>query len=394
MGVGCLAAQRAGQRHCPHLRSHVSCAPLKHRWSVGHNYLAGITAGDWWRLLRENQFAVDPVYWHRAAFISLASVMNAVQRRQEERQFDAQVAPVQVPPPLFVIGHWRTGTTHLHNLLAQDTDQFAFANTYQVVNPHTFLSTESVNARRFAWLVPPKRPMDNVALSFQSPQEDEFAPCLMSLRSLYLGISFTRREDHYARYLSFQDASPEDVAAWKRAFLWFLKKLTFKYGRPLVLKSPPHTARIRLLLELFPDARFVHIHRDPYTVFQSFRHYFDTAMWHTYLQRPDVPGINDRILQRYNRLYDAFFAERNLIPPGHFHEIRFEHLERNPLGEMQQLYEKLNLGGFERFRPRLQRYVDSLADYRKNEFPELEPAWRRKVAQAWQRSFDVWQYPT
>jgi hypothetical protein len=366
---------------------------LKHRWSVSHNYLAGITAGDWWQLLLDNRFAVDPVYWHRAAFITLASLMNSAYRRKEERLFNPAVAKVEMPPPLFVLGHWRTGTTHLHNLLAQDAENLAYANTYQVVNPHTFLCTEEVNTRRFAWLVPKKRPMDNVALSFQSPQEDEFAPCLMSLRSLYLGISFARREEHYARYLTFRDVPRQEVEQWKAAFQWFLKKLTLKYQRPLVLKSPPHTARIRLLLEMFPEARFVHIHRNPCTVFQSFRHYFDTAMWHTYLQQPDLPGIDDRILRRYNVLYDAFFEERSLIPAGRFHEIGFEDLERNPIGEMNKLYESLSLPGFEKFRPKLQHYVSSLADYRKNKFQELDPALRRKVTQTWQRSFDEWHYP-
>lgn len=366
---------------------------LKHRWSISHNYLAGITAGDWFQLLKENRFAVDPPYWHRAAFITLASLMNSASRQKEQRLYSEAVGAVEVEPPLFVLGHWRTGTTHLHNLLAQDTDQFAFANTYQVVNPHTFLCTEEVNSRRFAWLVPPRRPMDNVALSFQTPQEDEFAPCLMSRRSLYLGISFTRREKHYARHLTFEDAPMEDVEAWKAAYHWFLKKLTFKYRRPLVLKSPPHTARIRLLLELFPNARFVHIHRNPYTVFQSFRRYFDTAMWHTYLQRPDLAGIDDRIIDRYNALFDAFFAQRNLIPRERFHEVRFEDLEKDPIGEIRKLYGRLRLPGFDAFRPKLEGYLRSLTGYRKNEFPELEPRWQTRIAHAWQRSFDEWSYP-
>lgn len=365
---------------------------LKHRWSVQHNYLAGITFGDWWRLLQENRFAIDPVYWHRAAFISAASLMNSWGQRQE-RRFDDAVTGTTVQAPLFVLGHWRTGTTHLHNLLAQDTDQFAFANTYQVVNPRTFLSTEAVNSRRFAWLVPSRRPMDNMALNFQSPQEEEFAPALTSLRSPYLGISFPRREDHYDRYLTFRDAPPADVEAWKSAFRWFLQKLTFKYQRPLVLKSPPHTARIRLLLEMFPDARFVHIHRDPYTVFQSFRHYFDTATWHTYLQRPNVSQIEDRILRRYTALYDAYFEERPLIPAGRFHEVRFTDLERDPVGEMQKLYRQLNLTGFEQFRPRLERYTASLSDYRKNEFGDLPETWRQRVRVEWHRSFSTWNYP-
>lgn len=375
------------------IRDSAMARHLKHRWSIRHNYLGGISAADWWRLLRENGFDVDPVYWHRAAFISILSCLNSIARRKEERLFNAAVEKVQVAPPLFVLGHWRTGTTHLQNLLAQDTDQFAFANTYQVVSPHTFLSTEEINTRRFAWLVPDKRPMDNVALSFQAPQEDEFAPCLMSLHSLYLGITFPRRIEHYARYLTFRDVPREEVEAWKAAFAWFLKKLTYKYGRPLVLKSPPHTARIRLLLEMFPEARFVHIHRDPYRVFQSFLHYFDTATWHTYLQRPDLRGIDDRLIRLYNVVYDAFFAERHLIPAGRYHEIRFEELERDPIAEMRKLYERLGISGFERLRPKLQRYVDSLSGYRKNEFGELDRARRAKVAVAWRRSFDEWQYP-
>ena len=145
---------------------------------------------------------------------------------------------------------------------------------------------------------------------------------------------------------------------------------------------------------MFPDARFVHIHRNPYTVFQSFRHYFDTATWYSYLQRPDVTGIDDRILRRYNVLFDAFFAERNLIPEGRFHEIAFESLERDPMGEMEELYQKLDLSGFDQLRPKLQRYVDSLSNYRKNQFVDLDPLMRRKVALAWERSFEEWHYPT
>jgi hypothetical protein len=364
---------------------------LKHRWSVGNNYLAGITAGDWFELLRENRFAVDPAYWHRAAFVTLASGMNSYFRRKEERRFHDRIAGAEIQPPIFVLGHWRSGTTHLHNLLARDL-QFAFANTYQVVNPHTFLTTEEANTRRFAWMVPKTRPMDAMELSFQVPQEDEFAPCLMSLRSLYLGISFPRNEDEYSRYLTFDGVPQREVDEWKSAFVWFLKKLTLKYQRPLVLKSPPHTARIRLLLEMFPDARFVHIHRHPYQVFQSCRHYFDTATWFSYLQRPDLAGIDDRILRRYSRLHDAFFSQRTLIPPGRFHEMSFDELEREPIEAVRTLYDQLSMTGFRKFQPELEKYVNSLAGYRKNRFHQLDPAMREKVAREWRRSFDTWNY--
>jgi omega-hydroxy-beta-dihydromenaquinone-9 sulfotransferase len=368
---------------------------LKHRWSLSHNYLAGICASDWWRLLKENRFRIDPVYWHRGLFITLASFINSYYRRKEERLHGKKIRATQITrPPLFVLGHWRSGTTHLHNLLAEDTEQFAYPNTYQVVNPHTFLCTEEVNTRRFAWLLPDHRPMDNMALSFDAPQEDEFALLLGCFHSMYLSITFPHNEDHYDRYLTFRGVPQKDIEEWKRTFIWFTKKLTLKYGdRAIVYKSPPHTARIRLLLETFPGARFVHIHRNPYAVYRSFQHYFDTATWYTYLQRTDLESINRRILERYTVLYDAFFAERGLIPPGHYHEVSFEELETDPMGQVELLYQQLGLTGFEAFRPKLQRYVDSIAGYKKNVFKELPGAEREAVARGWRRSFEEWGYP-
>ncbi len=227
--------------------------PLKHRWSVSHNYLAGITAGDWWRLLCQNRFAIAPAYWHRAAFITLASLMNSYHWRSEQRCYGEAIEQVQIThPPLFILGHWRSGTTLLHYLLAQDVSQFNFANTYQVVNPRTFLSTEEMFTRRFAGLVPATRPMDNMSLSFGSPQEDEFAPLLLTLHSLYLGISFPRRLDDYARYLTFRNAPRNEIEQWQRAFEWFCKKLTLKNDKALILKSPAHTARFGSSWRCFP----------------------------------------------------------------------------------------------------------------------------------------------
>lgn len=366
---------------------------LKHRWSVSHNYLAGITAGDWWRLLRDNRFEVDACYWHRAAFVTGLSLVNSFHRWREDRRWHDDIARTEiVEPPLFVLGHWRSGTTHLHNLLAQDTAQFAYANTYQVINPLTFLSTEDFNTRLFGRLLPDKRPMDNMALGFQVPQEDEFAPCLMTLKSLYVGISFARRETAYRRYLTFRDVPRHEIEDWQQAYRWFLKKLTLKHGRALLLKSPPHTARIRLLLEMFPRARFVHIHRHPYAVYQSFQHYYDTAMWYTYLQRPDLDSVNDRILERYNILYDAFFEDRPLIPDGQLHEIQFDDLERDPVGQVRDLYAALRLDGFARFEGQLARHVASLRGYEKNRFPSLPENQRATVAREWRRSFERWGY--
>src|SRR4051794_29505219 len=186
----------------------------------------GMAFGDWWQLLRRHRFAIDLPHWPRTLIQTALSLANSANARREERSFGRRIDATEVHPPIFILGHWRSGTTHLHNLLALDP-RFAFANTYQVVNPATFLTTEEVLSRRYAWMVPPKRLMDNMALSFQSPQEEEFAPALLSLRSMYLGMSFPRRMSHYERYLTFDDAPPEDRQAWQRAHLTFAQKLSF-----------------------------------------------------------------------------------------------------------------------------------------------------------------------
>jgi hypothetical protein len=366
---------------------------LEHRWSVGHNYLAGITAGDWWKLLHDNRFRISPAYAHRAAFITVLSLFNSWHRRIEQNRFNDQIEATEITrAPLFILGHWRSGTTHLQNLLAQDNDLFAYANTYQVINPHTFLTTEEINTRRFSWMLPSKRPMDNMALSFQSPQEDEFAPLLTCLLSPYLGTSFPEREEFYSRYLTFAEASPDEIARWKSAFTWFLKKLTFKYDRALLLKSPPHTARIRILLELFPDARFIHIHRHPEQVFQSFRHFYDTAMWHTYLQRPDREVIDGEIIARYRSLYGAFLADRDLIPTGNFHELSFDQLESDPLGSVKHIYQTLSLPGIDRALPKIASYVATLETYEKNRLTPLDEFTRQRLRDAWSPVYTRWGY--
>jgi hypothetical protein len=370
-------------------------AKLKHRWSLGHNYMTGVTFGIWWRLLVQNRFRLSPAYFHRVLVITLASLANSAIAILENWRFGRTIDQVRITqPPLFILGHWRSGTTLLHDLLAQDSAQFNFANTYQVVNPLTYLTTERVITRLLPGLLPEKRPMDNMPLSFTSPQEDEFAPLLMTGLSVYLGVSFPQTGADYEKYLSFRTVPRAEIDTWKAAFLRFCKKLSLNDPRALLLKSPPHTARIRTILEIFPDARFVHIHRDPYTVFQSQRHFFDTAGWFTYLQAPILAAIDEGILQRHETMYDAYFEDLALIPPGQFAELRFADLETDPVTQVAAIYEKLGLRDFDTFRPKLERFVASLSGYQKNRFSPLDADARQQVANRWQRSFAVWGYPT
>ena len=360
--------------------------------ACGPGILAGITLADWLRLLRENRFSVDIRYLLRAVAISFAAAGNSVYQCYEQWRFGRRWKDLPVPSPLFVLGHWRSGTTHLHYLLGQD-DRFAFPNFYQVFYPLTFLSTEKWLSALTAFLLPEHRAYDNVRLELKVPCEDEFAMCVSGFLSPYLTGVFPRQAEHYDQFLTFRNAAPQAVEEWKTRLRQFFQKLMLRYGKPLILKSPAHTGRIKLLLDMFPDAKFIHIHRHPYTVFQSIVHTYKTGLPFGRLQRTDDFDWTARAIRQYKELYDAFFEELGLIAAGHFHERNFEALEKDPVGEIRKLYEALGLPEFGKVEPILRAYVGSVSGYRKNTFPELAPDVRQQIASEWRRGFEEWGYP-
>lgn len=353
--------------------------------------LEGMTLGDWWSLLRRHRFGIAPRYWPRAVVQTALGASNSIVARLERRRFGRRIDGAEVHSPLFILGHYRSGTTHLHNLLALDP-QLAAPTFFQVLNPHTFLSTERWAAPVADTVVVRRRYQDEMALGAGVPAEDEIALGTMTGLSPYLAWYFPRGGAAYARYLTFRGASRAEVARWEHAVTAFLKKLSLRHRRPLVLKSPPHTARIRLLLGLFPDARFIHIHRHPYDVFRSTRHMIRAAHPAFRFQDGPLPDDDDRILGIYTEMYDAYFEERELVPEGRLCEVGYEDLERDPVGIVASVYESLGLPGFDGLRPRLEGYLGSITGYRKNRLDELPEPSRQRIAHEWARSFDEWEY--
>jgi hypothetical protein len=162
-----------------------------------------------------------------------------------------------------------------------------------------------------------------------------------------------------------------------------------------VLKSPANTGRIKSLLSLFPESRFVHIHRSPYDVFCSNKHTLLTAGPWWQLQRikhKNDDEIHARVIELIKTLYDGYFAQRSLIPSGRLHDIAYEELERDPMGELRSAYAALNLPDFQQVEKSIAAYVASIANYKKNVFPELPADLRERLHREWRQSFDEWGY--
>ena len=134
-----------------------------------------------------------------------------------------------------------------------------------------------------------------------------------------------------------------------------------------MLKNPANTGRIHALLEMFPNAKFIHIYRDPFVVIPSTLHFYDRILPLTVLQRPDIGAVAANVYAMYGALLTRCFETQGAVPAGQWAEVRFEDLERDPVGEMDRLYRKLDLGPFDA-RARVASYAEAQADYRKNEF--------------------------
>ncbi|WP_406816598.1 sulfotransferase family protein [Mycobacterium sp. M23085] len=369
----------------PHMTSRFS---WWHEWAapvwIGCNFSA------WARLLIRNRFAVHWSRWHYAALFTLVSVVNSGLGLLQKILFDRRVAETVIAePPIFIIGHWRTGTTLLHELLVLD-ERYIGPTGFECVAPQHFLLTERL-APLAGFMVSKHRPMDNMDSSLYHPQEDEFVWIMQGQPSPYLTLAFPNRPPEHERYLDLEQLSPRELEAWKRLLFQFVQRLFFRHRKTVVLKNPNHSFRIKVLLEIFPEAKFIHIVRDPYVVYPSSIHLLKSLSRVHSLQRPTFEGLDERVFATYVDLYRKVDEGRKLVDPARFYELRYEDLVADPEGQLLRLYEHLGLGRFEQYRPRLRQYLADHVDYKTNSY-HLTPEQRKVVTERLGEVIDRYGY--
>lgn len=296
-------------------------------------------------------------------------------------------------PPVFIIGHWRSGTTHLHNLMSRDPS-WACVDMFHALAPDYSTVSRRWLQPLFEALVPAKRPMDNMEWPMGAPQEEEIPLAKMTPYSWYLQFLFPRDAvDTFDRAVLLRDAPRSAHRELKRKLLRVYESAAAQgNGRRLLLKNPVHTARIPMLLELFPQARFVFIHRSPYDVFVSTRHLHRELLSLTALQEISDDQIEANVVAMYERLQRRYLQDRSLLSESQLVEVSFADLESKPLAVLERIYERLELGDFERLRPTVAEYVRSIATYQKNRFRDLSADEIALVDHHCGFAFDEWGY--
>jgi hypothetical protein len=337
----------------------------------------------WLKIFFANRGAVGLPYWYIAGIVGGMSFSHTVFRWLQNGLYGRRIAETPIQhPPIFVIGHWRTGTTLLHELLILD-DRHAYPDTFACFVPNHILLSERFFKEKLWFLMPEKRPMDNMAAGWDRPQECEFALLLMGQPSTYADLAFPNRDSIFPGALDLSGLTPRQLHDWKRAFHRFLQTLTYRDPRRLVLKSPPHTARIPALLELFPDAKFVSIQRDPYVLFPS-----TVNLWkslgrkHGLQTLRDESRIEEKVFREFRTMHERYAETKALIPSGNLVEVRYEDFVKDLVGGTERVYEGLGLGGFDVVRPRIEGYAARNRNYETNKY-DLPPELRARIRERW-----------
>jgi len=273
--------------------------------------------------------------------------------------------------PVFILGHYRSGTTFLHKMMACD-EQFGYLSTYDMVCPNSSLLFGKRLQQLLQFLVNSLKIktsfFNNVIPKLSEPaEEDRFMMNKGSAFSPYWGFVFPK-----LKWLNFSDhyRDPLSRRRWKKEYEHTLKFISYKNnGKQLILKNPPNTERISMLLEMYPDAKFIYIYRNPFHLFYSMKNMWKRAILKYYCLQPvSETALEHIIFDHYNHLIKQYERDKSLIPPGNLAVVQYEMLEANPFEEIKLIYEKLNLPGFAIASGNIRKQLQQEARYRKFDY--------------------------
>lgn len=319
----------------------------------------------------------------------LMSLFTPIQQRRYRKLLEQGILSDE---PVFILGHWRSGTTFLHNVLCCD-ETFGYCTTYQTVFPHLVMFGQPFFKRVMNWIMPDRRPTDGLELAPDLPQEEEFALSNLMPESYYHWWYFPQDEEEMARrFLLMDDLTDEECHEWQTKFRQLVNiSLWNTGGQQFLSKNPPHTARIREILKVYPKAKFIYLVRNPYTVFESSRNYFTKTLIPLKLHNYSEADVEQQVLRTYKLMYERYERDKTLIPAKHLVEVRFEDFEADPMGELARIYNKLRLPGFNAARRRMETYVLSRSGHQKRKY-SYDDRTIRLVKEHWQDAITQWGY--
>jgi hypothetical protein len=282
-------------------------------------------------------------------------LLGGVLRLERAEEENPSLLQSGVEAPIFITGLPRSGTTFLQTLLAQDLGNIT-PLSWQTMQPYPD-GRDRVRDRRVQRAEWELRAFRRISpdveglhpLAADTPQEctEITAHVFQSLRfdTTYLVPS----------YLSWLEARGH-LAAF-RFHKRFLQHLQAQAGRRnWVLKCPDHVFTLDAIREVYPDARFVFVHRHPAAVLASVAKLTE-ALRAPFTRRLDKRAIGAEVSERWRLGSEKILEADTTLPPGRVLHLHYDEVTRQPLAALEKLYRHFERPFDEAARARIASFV-------------------------------------
>ena len=290
--------------------------------------------------------------------------------------------------PIFIVGHWRSGTTLLHNLLSLNKN-IGFINTYNSLFINN-IYTSFLFKTLMKITMPKERPSDKIKLDVDLPQEDEFAV------SNYVNIShynfFFFPNDYkkfYSEAIRFEN---DKFSKWLNAYSNLLNRIHLYTNKSqLIIKNPSNTSRIKFLLKKYPNAKFIHIYRNPVYVYLSTYKFFSELFPSVNLQKIDYKLLHELIIYNYREMYKDYYDQKHLIPKKNLIEVKFEDFKIDTLSYLEKIHKNFDLKLSKELLSKYINYLDSQKSHKMNTY-KIDKYILDEIKKEFSNSFNKMKY--
>ena len=268
----------------------------------------------------------------------LASLLETALLLKGDRS--SAVADQRITAPVFIVGLPRTGTTLLHNLLAQDPDT-RVPLTWEAMFPAGYPESPSA-LRRAKWKASARLAMANrIAPDFHRIHPVGFDRPEECVALMAPGFTSALFHTLY-RVPSYQDwfESARQTPGFEMHFR-VLQQLQFRRGtHRWVLKGPAHLFSLEALLRRYPDARLIQTHRDPLRAIPSIAS-LNATLRRAFSSQVEPVEIGRDCARRWNGALERFLRRRDSLPADRVVDVAYAELTASPIAVVERIYDHL-----------------------------------------------------
>ena len=276
----------------------------------------------------------------------LSLIKSALNRRlflERDFQVHSEILQIPIKQPIVVVGFPRTGTTLLQTLLLHHPGcrwlrQWEIEEPFPTV-PGTWGSSKDPRRWRFEAGIK-KLPQNgfyqalNNIHPLDSPEEcwQLFVPTFVFNEILIIA--------GFDRYKQWLDNISEHT--WREVYHYYKQYLQYlswhQPGCHWVVKYPGHIKNLGTLLELFPDARIIQLHRDPNKFVPSScsNTFIHQCM---FFKNPNPKKIGSEILTVLSEWERKNLALRKALDPKSFYDVHYQELVETPMEVVKNIYD-------------------------------------------------------